>query len=357
MKILVTGSAGFIGFHLVEALASTENTIVGVDNINKYYDSSLKYARLEESGINKRDIEWYKEVKSSKYINYKFIRLNLEDKAQLLALCAREQFDIIIHLAAQAGVRYSVENPDIYVQSNVVGFLNILEVSRYFKIKHLIYASSSSVYGLNEKMPFSINQNVDHPVSLYAATKKANELMAHTYSHLYNLPTTGLRFFTVYGPWGRPDMAYFLFADSISKGKNIKVFNHGKMKRDFTYVDDVIKGIINILDCPAKPSFEWCGEKPEPSTSKAPYKIYNIGNNNPIELISFIKEIEKNMEETAKMEMLDIQAGDLPETWADIDESTNQFNYKPDTSIETGIYNFIKWYKKYYKIETVVEEF
>ena len=351
MKILVTGSAGFVGFHLVNKLNKEGHTIVGIDNINKYYDSNLKYSRLEESGIGKSEIEWYKEVKSTKFNNYRFVRLNLEDKAQLMALCAREQFDIIVHLAAQAGVRYSIENPDVYIQSNVVGFLNILEVSRYFNIKHLVYASSSSVYGLNETMPFSVHHNVDHPVSLYAATKKSNELMAHTYSHLYGIPTTGLRFFTVYGPWGRPDMAYFLFADAIVKGKPIRVFNNGKMKRDFTYVDDIVTGVVNVISDPAKPSADWSGLAPDPSTSKAPYRIFNIGNNKPVELLSFIKEIEKSLGTKAIMDMMEIQAGDVPATWANVDDLIENYDYKPSTSIEEGISKFSDWYKNYYALE------
>lgn len=347
MKILVTGSAGFIGYHLIEKLALRGDEVVGIDNINKYYDSNLKYKRLESSGISKTEIEWYKEVKSWKYKNYRFVRLNLEDKAQFMALCAREQFDIIIHLAAQAGVRYSVENPDVYVQSNIVGFLNVLEVSRYFRIKHLVYASSSSVYGLNETMPFSVHHNVDHPVSLYAATKKSNELMAHTYSYLYKIPTSGLRFFTVYGPWGRPDMAYFLFADAMVKGNPIRVFNHGKMKRDFTYVDDIVNGVINVADKPAMNGDSWSGLAPDPSCSVAPYRIYNIGNNEPVELIDFIREIEKHMGIQAAMEFMDIQAGDVPSTWADVSDLMIKFDYKPDTPIQVGIKRFVEWYKDY----------
>ncbi|RRB12901.1 NAD-dependent epimerase [Larkinella knui] len=357
MKILITGTAGFVGFHLVEKLLKRGDEIVGIDNINKYYDSNLKYARLEESGINRSDIEWYKEVRSRKYPNYRFVRQNLEDKAQLMALCAREQFDIIVNLAAQAGVRYSVENPDVYVQSNVVGFLNILEVSRYFKVKHLVYASSSSVYGLNETMPFSVEHNVSHPVSLYAATKKSNELMAHTYSHLYNIPTTGLRFFTVYGPWGRPDMAYFLFADSIINGKPIKVFNHGKMKRDFTYVDDIISGVISVLDRPASTDLEWDGKKPNPSSSSAPYKIYNIGNNQSVSLNRFIEAIERNLNREAIKQYFDIQDGDVPETWADIDSLHDLCGYEPSTTIEQGVEKFITWYinyKNYVPIDALV---
>lgn len=350
MKTLVTGSAGFIGFHLTEALLNRGDFVVGIDNINSYYDPELKYARLKESGIDKHDIDWNKEVKSHKNSSYRFIRMNLEDKANLMALCEREHFDVIINLAAQAGVRYSIENPDAYVQSNLVGFLNILEASRYNNIKHLVYASSSSVYGMNTQMPFSIKHNVDHPVSLYAATKKANELMAHSYSSLYGIPTTGLRFFTVYGPWGRPDMAYFLFANAIAKGESIKVFNYGNLKRDFTYIDDIVNGIINVVDSPAKTDANWNAEVANPSSSKYPYKIYNIGNNKPVQLMDFIGEIETNMGKKVEKEMVGMQSGDVYATWADIDDIMRDFDYKPKTSIETGLKNFTDWYTKYYNL-------
>jgi UDP-glucuronate 4-epimerase len=347
MKILVTGSAGFVGFHLTNRLLEIGHEVIGIDNINEYYDPALKFARLAESGIEEENVLWHREVRSTKYSKYRFIRMTIENKGELMSLCAREKFDNIVHLAAQAGVRYSIQNPDAYAQSNLVSFLNILEVSRHNPIKHLVYASSSSVYGLNENMPFSVQDNVDHPVSLYAASKKANELMAHTYSHLYRIPTTGLRFFTVYGPWGRPDMAYFLFAEAISKGKPIQVFNHGKMKRDFTYIDDIIQGIINVMDKPAEPNIEWNGKNPDPASSTAPYRIYNIGNNNPVELISFIQEIEKNLGKTALKEMKEIQPGDVMATWANIDDLINEIDYKPNTTIESGIKEFIKWYTKY----------
>jgi UDP-glucuronate 4-epimerase len=347
MKILVTGSAGFVGFHLTNRLLEIGHEVIGIDNINEYYDPALKFARLAESGIEEEKVLWHREVRSTKYSKYRFIRMTIENKGELMSLCAREKFDNIVHLAAQAGVRYSIQNPDAYAQSNLVSFLNILEVSRHNPIKHLVYASSSSVYGLNENMPFSVQDNVDHPVSLYAASKKANELMAHTYSHLYRIPTTGLRFFTVYGPWGRPDMAYFLFAEAISKGKPIQVFNHGKMKRDFTYIDDIIQGIINVMDKPAEPNIEWNGKNPDPASSTAPYRIYNIGNNNPVELISFIQEIEKNLGKTALKEMKEIQPGDVMATWANIDDLINEIDYKPNTTIESGIKEFIKWYTKY----------
>lgn len=349
MKILITGTAGFIGFHLSLKLIDQGYAVVGIDNINDYYDPELKFARLFECGIDKANVNWHQEVKSTKYPNYRFIRMNIENKGELMSLCSREKFDIIVHLAAQAGVRYSILNPDAYAQSNLLSFLNILEVSRYNAVKHLVYASSSSVYGLNTTMPFSVHDNVDHPVSLYAASKKANELMAHTYSHLYRIPTTGLRFFTVYGPWGRPDMAYFLFADAMLKGKPIKVFNHGKMKRDFTYIDDIVNGIVNVMDKPAEPDENWDSNNPDPSRSTAPYRVYNIGNNTPVELMSFIDEIEKNIGKKAVIEMKEMQDGDVIATWANVDDLMDNFNYKPDTSIETGIKKFVSWYKDYYK--------
>jgi UDP-glucuronate 4-epimerase len=351
MKVLVTGTAGFVGFYLAEQLLQRGDEVVGIDNINDYYDPRLKLARLAESGIAPDKIGWHKEVQSVKHAGYRFIRMNLEDKRRLLSLCAREQFDMVVHLAAQAGVRYSITNPDAYAQSNLISFLNILEASRKQQIQHLVYASSSSVYGLNETMPFSVKHSVDHPVSLYAASKKANELMAHTYSHLYRIPTSGLRFFTVYGPWGRPDMAYFLFAEAIRQNRPIQVFNYGKMKRDFTYIDDIVTGIINVLDKPAQPDPAWNASQPDPSRSTAPYCIYNIGNNNPVELISFIRELEKQMGKDAVLEMKDIQAGDVAATWANVDDLIQYFNYKPETSIQTGLKKFTDWYKTYYSGE------
>ncbi|GAB2530098.1 NAD-dependent epimerase [Rufibacter soli] len=355
MKVLVTGTAGFVGFHLAKQLLSRGDEVVGIDNINDYYDPRLKFARLEESGIAEDLVEWHTEVQSLKYPGYRFMRMNLEDKHELLSLCAKEGFDVIVHLAAQAGVRYSITNPDAYAQSNLVSFLNVLEAARHTRIKHLVYASSSSVYGLNETMPFSVKHAVDHPVSLYAASKKANELMAHTYSHLYRIPTSGLRFFTIYGPWGRPDMAYFLFADSIFQGKPIQVFNYGKMKRDFTYIDDIVEGIINVMDKPAEPLTTWNAKKPDPSRSTAPYCIYNIGNNKPIELMTFIKELENCMEKKAIMEMKDIEAGDVISTWANVDDLINNFNYKPNTTIQYGLKKFTEWFKGYYPVEKVAE--
>ncbi|AKD04407.1 NAD-dependent epimerase [Pontibacter korlensis] len=351
MKVLVTGTAGFVGFHLAEHLLSRGDEVIGLDNINDYYDTSLKFARLAESGISEELVEWNKEVASLKHPNYKFIRMNLEDKEDLMSLCDREQFDVIVHLAAQAGVRYSISNPDAYAQSNLVSFLNVLEASRHFKIKHLVYASSSSVYGLNETMPFSVKHCVDHPVSLYAASKKANELMAHTYSHLYRIPTSGLRFFTVYGPWGRPDMAYFLFTKAICNGEPIQVFNHGKMKRDFTYIDDIVTGIVNVLDKPAEPCKNWNAKRPDPSRSTAPYCIYNIGNNKPVALMSFIKTIEECLGKEAVLEMKGIQDGDVTATWANVDDLIQNFNYKPDTNLKAGLKRFTDWYTSYYTLE------
>ncbi|MBF8964676.1 NAD-dependent epimerase [Pontibacter sp. FD36] len=351
MKILVTGTAGFVGFHLAEKLLQRGNQVVGVDNINDYYDTKLKFARLAESGICEELVDWDTEVKSFKYPNYSFYRMNLENKEALMALCEREKFDVIMHLAAQAGVRYSITNPDVYAQSNLISFLNILEASRHFKVQHLVYASSSSVYGLNGVMPFSVKHNVDHPVSLYAASKKANELMAHTYSHLYNIPTSGLRFFTVYGPWGRPDMAYFLFADAILNNKPIQVFNNGEMKRDFTYIDDVVAGIVNVMDKPAEPYKEWDSENPDPSRSTAPYRIYNIGNNKPVQLMAFISEIERCMGKKAILEMRGNQPGDVTATWANVDDLIENFNYKPDTTIAYGLKKFTDWYTKFYSIK------
>jgi UDP-glucuronate 4-epimerase len=348
MKILITGTAGFVGFHLACKLIEHGYDIVGLDNINDYYDPELKFARLALCGIDKASVHWHREVTSKKYSNYRFVRMNVESKGELMSLCDREKFDVIVHLAAQAGVRYSILNPDAYAQSNLVSFLNILEVSRHTNIKHLVYASSSSVYGLNANMPFSVSDNVDHPVSLYAASKKANELMAHTYSHLYRIPTSGLRFFTVYGPWGRPDMAYFSFTEAITNGKPIQVFNNGKMKRDFTYIDDIVNGIIKVMEHPAEPDQNWDPKNPDPSRSTAPYRIYNIGNNSPVELMSFIKEIEKNVGQDAVIEYKEMQAGDVTATWANVDDLINNFDYKPDTPLAYGLQQFVTWYKDYY---------
>ncbi len=349
MKILITGTAGFIGAHLAEALIKRGDEVVGLDIINDYYDINLKYARLKKSGINREDIKDNKLINSTLHKNYKFIKADLQNKEILNTLFENEKFDKVCNLAAQAGVRYSLTNPDAYIQSNIIGFINILEACRHYKVKHLAYASSSSVYGLNEKMPLSTNQNVDHPISLYAASKKSNELMAHTYSHLFNLPTTGLRFFTVYGPWGRPDMALFLFTKAILNNEPIDVFNHGNMVRDFTYIDDIVEGIVRVIDHPPQGNPNWSGKKPEPSSSIAPYKIYNIGNNNPVKLMDFIAAIEQKLGKKAKKNMMPIQQGDVPATFANVDDLVKDLGYKPNTPVTKGINNFIEWYLDYYK--------
>ena len=348
MKILITGTAGFIGFHLSRKLIERGDEIIGLDCINDYYDINIKYDRLKLKGIIKDEIEYSKIVQSKKYKNYRFIKLKLEDKKQIDKLFKVEKFDAVCNLAAQAGVRYSITNPDVYIQSNIVGYLNIIEAVRHNNVRHLVYASSSSVYGLNETMPLSTSHNVDHPISLYAASKKSNELMAHTYSHLYSIPTTGLRFFTVYGPWGRPDMALFLFTKAILNNKPIKVFNYGKMIRDFTYIDDIVNGIIRVIDNPPKGNKEWSGKNPDPSGSKAPYKIYNIGNNNPVKLMDFISEIEKKLGKVAEKQMLPMQDGDVPATSADVSDLVEDLNYKPNTTIQYGIDKFIDWYLDYF---------
>jgi len=330
--------------------------VVGLDNINDYYDQNVKYGRLQRSGIvadleDGKNIEYNRLLTSSKYKNYRFVKLHLEDKESIDRLFKEEKFDKVIHLAAQAGVRYSVTNPTAYIDSNIVGFLNILEACRHNKIKGLAYASSSSVYGLNESQPFSTRDNVDHPMSLYAASKKSNELMAHTYSHLYNIPTTGLRFFTVYGPWGRPDMALYLFTKAIIEDRPIDVFNYGNMQRDFTYIDDIVEGIIRVNDNPPKGNSNWNGKNPDPSSSLAPYKIYNIGNNNPVRLMDFIEALEKKLGKCAKKNMLPIQAGDVPSTYADVSDLIEDLGYKPETSIEEGINKFVDWYVEFFKID------
>jgi len=346
-KILVTGSAGFIGFHLTNQLLSEGNKVIGIDNINDYYDVNLKYNRLKEAGINKNEIEYNKSVLSSKSSDYHFIQLNLEDQENIYKLFEIEKFDVVVNLAAQAGVRYSLTNPHAYISSNILGFTNILEACRHNKVKHLVYASSSSVYGLNRSMPFSTDDNVDHPISLYAASKKSNELMAHTYSYLYHIPTTGLRFFTVYGPWGRPDMALFLFTKAIFENKPIDVYNHGKMERDFTYIDDIVQGIINVLRNPPKGK----DRIEKPSESIAPYKIYNIGNNTPVKLMDFIDAIEDALGKKATKNMLPLQPGDVEKTWADVTGLINDLDYKPSTDIRYGVGEFMNWYKEYYKLD------
>ena len=355
MKILITGTAGFIGSHLAIKLLERGDEVVGLDNINDYYDQNVKYGRLQRSGIiedleDGEHIKYNELLTSSKYLNYKFIKLNLEDKENIDKLFEKEKFDKVINLAAQAGVRYSLTNPTAYIDSNIVGFLNILEACRHNNIKGLSYASSSSVYGLNKAQPFSTSSSVDHPMSLYAASKKSNELMAHTYSHLYNIPTTGLRFFTVYGPWGRPDMALYLFTKAIIEDKPIDVFNYGEMQRDFTYIDDIVEGIIRVNDNPPKGDLEW-EQHPNPSTSLAPYKIYNIGNNNPVKLMDFIEALEKKLGKTANKNMLPIQAGDVPSTYADVSDLIDDLGYKPETSIEDGINNFVDWYVDFFKVD------
>ena len=350
MKILVTGTAGFIGSFLALRLLERGDEVIGLDCINDYYDVKIKYGRLKNAGISQEKISYNTLIQSEKYPNYRFINLKLEDRENLFTLFKNEKFDKVCNLAAQAGVRYSLVNPYAYIDSNIVGFVNILEACRHHNIKHLAYASSSSVYGLNESMPFSTSDNVDHPISLYAASKKSNELMAHTYSYLFNLPTTGLRFFTVYGPWGRPDMALFLFTKAILEDKAIDVFNNGEMLRDFTYIDDIVEGVVRVIDNIPTPNPQWNGKNPDPHSSKAPYKVYNIGNNNPVKLMDFIEAIEKEVGKTAQKNMLPLQPGDVPATYANVDDLVSELDYKPNTSIQTGIKNFVKWYREFFAI-------
>lgn len=349
MKFLVTGTAGFIGFHVAQYLVDRGDEVVGLDVINDYYDVNLKYARLEHRGIRKSQIKLGQLVQSDTIANYRFIQMDLCDKEPLMALFEQEKFDMVIHLAAQAGVRHSLTHPEVYIQSNISAFLNILECCRFHPVKHLVYASSSSVYGSNEKMPFSTSDSVDHPISLYAASKKANELMAHTYSHLFGVPTTGLRFFTVYGPWGRPDMALFLFTEAILKGEKIQVFNYGKMKRDFTFIGDIVKGVVKVADRPATPNPDFDPQNPDPGSSKAPFKIYNIGNSSPVLLMDYIHAVEKGLGKTAQMELLPLQPGDVPASHADVSDLVRDTGYKPETPIEEGVKAFTEWYLSYYK--------
>ena len=335
MKVLVTGTAGFIGNQLALRLLERGDEVIGLDNLNDYYDVSLKIDRL---------------ARIKDHANYTDVRLDLADRAGIEALFKQHQPQIVVNLAAQAGVRYSIQNPHAYIDSNIVGFMNILEGCRYNQVEHLVYASSSSVYGANESMPFSVHDNVDHPLSLYAASKKANELMAHTYSSLYQLPTTGLRFFTVYGPWGRPDMAPFLFAKAILAGKSIDVFNYGNHRRDFTFIDDIVEGVIRTLDHTAQANPDWSGLNPDPATSKAPWRIYNIGNQQPVELMRFIETLERFLGKSVEKNLLPMQPGDVPDTYADVEALITDVGYKPNTSIEQGVEQFVKWYLEYYKL-------
>ena len=334
MKILITGAAGFIGSALALRLLERGDSVVGIDNHNDYYDPALKEARL---------------ARHAKHPNYTHLRIDIADRKAMEDCFATHKPNRVVNLAAQAGVRYSIENPLAYIDSNLVGFGHILEGCRHHGIEHLVYASSSSVYGANTTMPFSVHHNVDHPLSLYAASKKANELMAHTYSHLYQLSTTGLRFFTVYGPWGRPDMALFKFTKAILAGEKIPVFNYGKHRRDFTYIDDIVEGVIRVLDKPAQPNPDWSGDKPDSATSRAPWRVYNIGNNNPVELMDYIAALEKALGRKADMEMLPLQPGDVPDTYADVADLVREFGYKPATPVEQGVANFVDWYRNYLK--------
>ncbi len=336
MKVLVTGAAGFIGFHLSKRLLAEGHEVVGLDILNDYYDVQVKKDRLNQ-------IEDHE--------NFTFAYLDMANREGMDALFAEHRFTHVVNLAAQAGVRYSLENPHAYVDSNIVGFVNILEGCRHYGVEHFVYASSSSVYGLNTEMPFSVHDNVDHPISLYAASKKSNELMAHTYSHLYGLPTTGLRFFTVYGPWGRPDMALFLFTKAIVEDKPINVFNYGKMLRDFTYIDDIIEGVYRVMNNTATPNPEWTGAKPDPGTSCAPFRIYNIGNNQPTELMRYIEVLEENLGKVAEKNMMPLQPGDVPSTYANVDDLVADVGFKPETTVEEGIGKFVEWFKEYYKVQ------
>jgi len=333
-KILITGAAGFIGFHLAKALAERGGTVTGIDNINDYYDVELKKARLAQL---------------EQYVNFTFRKIDIADRHALADLFREGKFDVVVNLAAQPGVRYSLTNPHSYIDSNIVGFTNMLEGCRHNQVQHLVFASSSSIYGINARIPFSVSDNVDHPVSLYAASKKANELMAHTYAHLYGLPCTGLRFFTVYGPWGRPDMAYFSFTKAIMAGEPIDVFNYGNMKRDFTYIDDIVEGVVRVMNTIPQPNPDWDRANPDPGSSYAPYKLYNIGNNNPVELIRFIEILENNLDKKANKNMLPMQQGDVPITYANVDDLMKDVGFKPSTPLEEGLKKFVEWYRSYYR--------
>ena len=333
MSYLVTGAAGFIGYHLCEALLKRGNDVVGLDNLSDYYNVQLKRDRLAQLADRKQ---------------FSFHKIDLADREAVDSLFGQHRFTVVLNMAAQAGVRYSLENPHAYVQSNLVGFLNLLEACRHSEVGHLVYASSSSVYGANTRMPFSVHDNVDHPISLYAATKKANELMAHSYSHLYRVPTTGLRFFTVYGPWGRPDMAMYLFTEAILAGRPIEVYNHGRMKRDFTYIDDIVEAVVRTADRPAEANPGWSGDEPDPGTSAAPYRLYNIGNNNPVELMHLVETLEKCLGVEAKKNLVPIQPGDVPATYADVDDLVRDVGFKPSTTIEDGVARFVAWYRQYH---------
>lgn len=335
MKILVTGSAGFIGSALTLRLLDRGDEVIGIDNHNDYYDPAIKEARL---------------ARYLAHPQYTHLRIDISDRHEITKCFAKHKPRRVVNLAAQAGVRYSIDNPMAYIDSNIVGFINILEGCRQNDVEHLVYASSSSVYGANTTMPFSVHHNVDHPLSIYAASKKANELMAHTYSHLYGIPTTGLRFFTVYGPWGRPDMALFKFTKAILSGETIQVFNHGKHRRDFTYIDDIVEGVIRVLDRPATVNPSWNGDSPDPGTSKAPWRVYNIGNNNPVDLMDYISTLEKALGKVAKKELLPLQAGDVPDTYADVADLVEQFGYQPRTSVADGIGRFVSWYRNFFKL-------
>jgi UDP-glucuronate 4-epimerase len=349
--ILITGTAGFIGYHLAKRLLADGHRVTGLDNINDYYDVNLKYDRLADTGIDRADVESSggQPVQSRSHKGYRFVRLDLMNGGELLDLFKKERFDAVVHLAAQAGVRHSLTHPHDYISANITGFLNILESCRHYPVKHLVYASSSSVYGANKKMPFSVHHNVDHPMSLYAATKKANELMAHTYANLFNVPGTGLRFFTVYGPWGRPDMALFLFTKAMLEGRSIDVFNNGQMARDFTYIDDIVESITRLIPKPPVPEPAWDAENPDPAFSFAPYRVFNIGHNKPVALMEFIGEIEHHLGITAEKHYMPIQAGDVPKSWADVEDLFEYTGYRPKWHVKEGIGEFVKWYREYYK--------